>query len=102
MRKMIQEGKMTPAGLSRIDESLLQERPGAPVKRPSEALPVPAYLRDALMADEKARQNFNKLACSYRNLFIRWITAAQREETRNRRIREALELLARGEKLGMK
>jgi uncharacterized protein YdeI (YjbR/CyaY-like superfamily) len=100
MKKMIAEGRMTEAGLSVIDRSLLKKEIAE--RRPREALPVPDYLKEALMTNEKARENFNRLACSYRNLFIRWISAAQREETRNRRIEEALELLAQGRKIGMK
>ncbi len=102
MRKMIEAGRMTAAGLSVIDESVLHRKEDSDVKRSNEALAVPAFLRDALMTNEKALENFNRLACSYRNLFIRWISAAQKEETRNRRIMESIKLLAEGKKLGMK
>jgi len=102
LRKMISEGRVTQAGLSVVDESILKQREDSEARRPREALAVPEFFREALMANEKALENFNRLACSYRNLFIRWISAAQKEETRNRRIRESIDLLARGGKLGMK
>jgi uncharacterized protein YdeI (YjbR/CyaY-like superfamily) len=102
LRKMISEGRITEAGLSVVDESILKQREDSEARRPREALAVPEFFREALMANEKALENFNRLACSYRNLFIRWISAAQKEETRNRRIRESIDLLARGGKLGMK
>ncbi|MHC9538964.1 MAG: YdeI family protein [Vulcanimicrobiota bacterium] len=101
-RKMIEEEKMTAAGLSVLDESKLNKKEDSEVKQSPEALAVPEFFREALMTNEKALQNFNRLTCSYRNLFIRWISAAQKEETRNRRILESIELLAQGRKLGMK
>jgi uncharacterized protein YdeI (YjbR/CyaY-like superfamily) len=35
-------------------------------------------------------------------MYIAWVEAAKREETRERRIRESIDLLAAGKKLGMK
>lgn len=56
----------------------------------------------ALRANKKARENFNNLAPSYRKQYVGWIATAKKEETRKKRIREAIELLARNEKLGMR
>jgi uncharacterized protein YdeI (YjbR/CyaY-like superfamily) len=42
------------------------------------------------------------LAPSYRRLYVGWILAAKREETRARRITEAIGLLAAGKKLGLR
>jgi uncharacterized protein YdeI (YjbR/CyaY-like superfamily) len=63
---------------------------------------VPAYLRRALRANERARAFFNALAPSYRRLYVDWIDSARREDTRDRRLAYAIEKLARGEKLGLK
>jgi len=45
---------------------------------------------------------FGKLAPSYQKLYIGWIDSAKKEETRLRRLKEAIDKLSRGEKLGMK
>jgi uncharacterized protein YdeI (YjbR/CyaY-like superfamily) len=40
--------------------------------------------------------------CSYRRAYVGWIDAAKREETKERRLREAVARLKNGEKLGLK
>ena len=50
----------------------------------------------------KAWQHFQSLAPTYRRDFVVWIHTAKRPETRERRIRESIELLSAGKKLGLK
>ena len=50
----------------------------------------------------KAWQFFRALAPTYRRDFVVWIHVAKRPETRERRIRESIRLLAAGKKLGLK
>jgi uncharacterized protein YdeI (YjbR/CyaY-like superfamily) len=64
--------------------------------------PVPRYIERALKAEPAARRFFETLAPSYRRAYVGWIDAAKREETKERRLREAVERLAKGEKLGLK
>jgi len=45
---------------------------------------------------------FRKLAPTYRRDFVVWIHTAEQSETRERRIRESIALLAAGKKLGLK
>lgn len=52
--------------------------------------------------NKKALYNFNKLAESYRRNFVGCIDSAKKEETRKRRVAEAMELLERNQQLGMK
>jgi uncharacterized protein YdeI (YjbR/CyaY-like superfamily) len=42
------------------------------------------------------------MAPSYQRAYIGWIDSAKRDETKKRRLREALRLLAAGKKLGLK
>jgi hypothetical protein len=42
------------------------------------------------------------LAPSYRRYYVGWIDAAKKEQTRARRAREAISLLAANRKLGLK
>jgi uncharacterized protein YdeI (YjbR/CyaY-like superfamily) len=63
---------------------------------------LPAYIAKAFKANAKAWSHFQSLARTYKRNFVVWIHMAKRPETRERRIREAIELLAAGKKLGLK
>lgn len=97
VRKLRAENRMTDAG-----------RAVLPAEYPAEAAPravpreVPEALTAALAARPEAERFFSALAPSYRRAFVAWITNAKREETRKRRIGEAVEMLAAGRRLGMK
>jgi hypothetical protein len=57
---------------------------------------VPAALTAALDADPAARAAFDGLATSHRKEFARWVGEAKREETRDRRVPEAVEMVKAG------
>ena len=88
-------GQLAPAGLT-----------AAPTKNtyaPKPKIPaLPGYIAKALKADSKAWQFFRELAPTYRRDFVVWIHIAKRPDTRERRIRESIRLLAAGKKLGLK
>jgi uncharacterized protein YdeI (YjbR/CyaY-like superfamily) len=63
---------------------------------------LPAYIAKALKANPKAWSAFQGLAPTYRRDFVVWIHIAKRPETKERRIRESIALLAAGKKLGLK
>jgi uncharacterized protein YdeI (YjbR/CyaY-like superfamily) len=70
---------------------------------PRPAIPdLPVYIAKALRANSKAWEFFWDLAPTYRRHFVAWIHTAKRPETRERRIRESIRLLAAGKKLGLK
>ncbi len=69
---------------------------------PPPARSIPAYIEKVFRSDKRAWQYFEKLALSYRRAYIGWIDSAKREETRARRLDEALRVLAAGKKLGLK
>ena len=96
--KLIQQGRMTEAGLARVDFAV-EEAPKARPKR--QPLPLPDWLKEALMANSAAWENFQKLAPSHQRNYIGWISDAKREETRQKRIRQAVERLEKGQPLGM-
>ena len=50
--------------------------------------------RDALLANPEARAFFESIPTFYRKNYVRWIEDAKREETRTKRIAEAVSLLA--------
>ena len=63
---------------------------------------LPAYVENAFKANAKAWAFFQTLSPRERRNFVVWIHVAKREDTRERRIREAVGLLAKGKKLGLK
>ena len=99
--RMINEGEMTAAGLVMILEA---KKNGEWFKNVSieKEFRMPSFMREALAANRKALNNFNKLARSYKRQYVGWISSAKKEETRQRRLEEALRLLEMNEKLGMK
>jgi uncharacterized protein YdeI (YjbR/CyaY-like superfamily) len=63
---------------------------------------MPTYIAKALKANAKAWDFFTTLAPGYRRHFVVWIHTAKRPETRDKRLRESIALLAAGRKLGLK
>ncbi len=63
---------------------------------------LPGYIATAFKANEKAWRMFQSLAPTYRRNFVVWIHIAKQPETREKRIRESIALLAAGKKLGLK
>jgi len=57
---------------------------------------VPEALANALAGDSEARAAYDRLAYTHRKEFARWVDEAKREETRRRRVTQALELLRQG------
>jgi uncharacterized protein YdeI (YjbR/CyaY-like superfamily) len=88
-------GLLAPAGLAAApSEKTYAPRPAIPQR--------PPYIAAALKANPKAWMTFRKLAPTYRRHFVAWIHSAKREETRQKRLGEAIGLLAAGKKLGLK
>ena len=88
-------GLLTAAGLA-----------AAPTGRtyaPKPVIPVlPAYIATALRAHAKAWAFFRTLSSRQRRDFVVWIHTAKRADTRQRRIRESIAVLASGKTLGLK
>ncbi len=91
LRKLIREGRMTEAGLAKVDVVTLGEVAQA---NPSEGnADIPRFVKQGLMTNTKAWKNFQGLSPSRRKAYIRLIMDAKKEETRERRLREAISLL---------
>ncbi len=101
VEKMIKEGKMTEHGHAKINSA---KKSGLWDKddRPQINLDMPPELEKALKKNKKAREFFEQLAPSYKKQFIGWIKVTKREETKEKRLKETIEMLSKGEKLGMK
>jgi hypothetical protein len=57
---------------------------------------VPAALAQALDGDATAKATFDALAFTHRKEFARWIAEAKKDETRERRVAQALQMLREG------
>jgi uncharacterized protein YdeI (YjbR/CyaY-like superfamily) len=102
VKKMIRDGLMTAAGLSKIDKALLTKKEKVAPRISGKTVIISGKLRADLKKNTAAWVNFNNLAPSYQRLYIKWITSAKRDETYRRRLEEAVELLKQNKKLGMK
>jgi uncharacterized protein YdeI (YjbR/CyaY-like superfamily) len=92
------EGALAPPGLAASPEGApLAERPDVP-----EVAELPDYIARALGRSRKAWRFFEALPRGERRRVVGWIHAAKKAETRSRRLREAVSLFARGERLGLK
>jgi len=63
---------------------------------------LPLYIARAIKANPEAWKSFRALPPRERRNFVVWIHIAKRPETRDRRIRESVALLASGKRLGLK
>jgi uncharacterized protein YdeI (YjbR/CyaY-like superfamily) len=88
-------GLLAPAGLAAPPtENTYAPKPRIP--------DLPLYIAEAIKANPKAWKFFRQLAPTYRRHFIAWIHTAKRQDTRERRLRESVDLLAAGKRLGLK
>jgi len=70
---------------------------------PKPAIPVlPTYIAKAFKANANAWKFFGSLPPRERRNFVVWIHTAKKPETREKRIRESIDLLAASRKLGLK
>ncbi len=101
VQKMIKEGKMTESGLRKINEA---RRNGYwdRLTEVNNADSVPVDFNNALQTNKKADEYFKSLSQSNKKLYLWWIISAKREDTRSKRIKEAIINLSQGKKLGMK
>ncbi len=100
-RKMVKAGKMTVAGLALIKEAMKtgEWQKTTPAEK---ELVVPSYFRKALAANKRAQVFFDNLANSHKRNIVGWVTSAKKEETRRRRLAEAIRFLEQKKKLGLK
>jgi len=98
--RLIAQGKMTEAGLSKVedakknglwDEAYTNRKKGE----------IPSDLETALSSNRTAWVNFHNFANSYRNMYIGWVIGARTEETRKRRIAEVVKRSTLNKKPGI-
>jgi len=92
-------GRLKPSGIARppTDRGYAPraERYPLPAK-------LPAYIQAALETHPRARRHFDALRPSERRRYVAWMETAKREQTKLRRLDEAIRLLTAGQPLGLK
>ena len=96
--KLIEAGRMKPAGLREVERAKADGRWDAAYEPPSTAT-VPDDLRAELEKNVAAREFFETLDRTNRYAILHRIQDAKKPETRARRIAKYVEMLAEGKKL---
>jgi uncharacterized protein YdeI (YjbR/CyaY-like superfamily) len=93
------EGRLKPPGVARPPTDRSYDPRPPRLEMPSK---LPAYFQAALRSNARASGYFEKLKPEQRRRYFAWVESAKREETKLRRLKEAIRLLARGKELGLK
>jgi uncharacterized protein YdeI (YjbR/CyaY-like superfamily) len=90
--------KRTLAGYVKKAMELNEHGVKAPKRpsKPKKPLAVPDYFTTALKKNKKALAAFDKFPPSHQREYVEWIVDAKTEETRQRRLTQALEWMAEG------
>jgi uncharacterized protein YdeI (YjbR/CyaY-like superfamily) len=102
VEQLIEKGLMTEYGLQKVEAAKRTGNWDTPVQKPELTFEMPPEFEGALRKDKKAEETFRKLAPTYQRQYIGWIEVAKRPETKEKRIKESIRLLAEGKKLGLK
>jgi uncharacterized protein YdeI (YjbR/CyaY-like superfamily) len=97
---LIKEGKMTEAGLTKIEEAKKngqwEKASGKDVSQP-----ITDDIFKALKAVPEAWKNFSAFAPSYQRMYIAWVNFVKKEDARKRRIKLVVEYSLKNQKPGM-
>ncbi len=97
VERLIREGKMTPSGLKAVEKAKSDGRWENAYDSPSK-MTIPEDFLEELRKNKKAEANFREL--NKTNLFSIGfrLQTAKKQETREKRIKEIIEMLAKGGK----
>ena len=99
--RLIKANRMASTGLEKIEAAKRDGR-WANTGRPDILYNIPEEFQSALNRNKKAKTYFDQLSLTNQKQYIGWIVVAKRQETRARRIRESVDLLEKGQKLGLR
>jgi len=101
VQKLLEQGQMTEAGLSKV-RAARKSGEWDIIPEGKKEFEIPQEFSAALTADKEAKIFFDNLSPSCQKQYVGWISSAKKRETRERRAKEALKLLGEKQKLGMK
>jgi len=99
VERLIASGEMKLSGLKAVEAAKLDGRWAAAYSS-QKNMEVPADFQSALNKNKKAKAFFETLTGSRRYSFLLRIETAKKAETREKRIRQFVEMLAKGEMFG--
>ena len=91
VERMIELGKMAPAGLAAFQ--------GHEARAVPKVILMPPDLEEALKGSPRAWENFQKFAPSHKKHYFWWVLSSKRPETRERRISEVVKAAEENRKL---
>ena len=100
VKQLLAAKRMHPAGLKTLEGVDLDEAPPRPGFLPNGE--ILDFIRPELQQNPPAWDNFQQLPPGQKKLYLGWIMSAKREDTRQKRLAEAVALLKQNKKLGMK
>jgi uncharacterized protein YdeI (YjbR/CyaY-like superfamily) len=98
---LLKSNRMTKMGAAKIEIAKKNGQWEKP-DRPNIPIDIPKDFQAALDRNPKAKTHFEELARSYQKQYIGWIVMAKRPETKEKRIKESIELLEKDQKLPLK
>ena len=98
--RLIEAGKMTPAGLEKIKRAQ-HDGSWEILDDIDLEIVIPDDLKDALLTNLKAKKNFDNLAPSNKKRYLYWLKSAKRQTTREKRLREIVRRAEENVKPGM-
>ena len=102
MERLVQSGRMTPAGLAVYDPGARESSDEHAQRVRRGEIPIPAEIIKAIRANAKAWRFFNQLPPSQQRQVSSWVVAAKKDETRQKRLKEVIDTFAQGKRLGLK
>jgi len=97
--RMIEQGRMTEAGMARVREAMANGQWEEAENR-KKASDLPAELTQRLAEKPGIKEKFEALPASQKEMFLYWIKSARTAETRERRISEMIEMVEQNRRLG--
>jgi uncharacterized protein YdeI (YjbR/CyaY-like superfamily) len=96
LKKMLDAGLMTPAGLKVVPTDVMEAVRSGRIEKKGPVIPKvldePEDLTAALAANAKAKANWEKFPPSHRKMRIYWVLDAKKPETRERRIGRVVQM----------
>lgn len=102
VKKVIKEGRMTEFGLEKITAAKKTGAWNKKIKVPDISEAIPKEFVAALKKNKAAKESFDNLSPSHQKRYNMWINQAKKKETKEKRIKETIQLLSKNSKLGLK
>jgi uncharacterized protein YdeI (YjbR/CyaY-like superfamily) len=103
---LIKQGKMTEAGLKKIDIYLktgtVDWENKELTEKETKEFNIPDFIVKEFAKNEPALTNFNNLPRTYKRHYILWITNVKSDAAIRKRLEEAIELLKENKRLGLR